>query len=799
MKYYASFFNETKRYDVLPEVKMNKILSEELDAFEFTLSTLEVKINFDFKKHNGLIPVSLFIIDEDNEEIEHKTYLSSYNYIRVEYNPDRWQCVIQAVSPAFYLQRITLPNKMITQPITNEKRSVFVELKKIMDVYAPNILIDERLQTLLNVPCPEFQFVKATLHEVLITLFAVCKLVPTMPDYNVLSYLELKETNVNHKLSDFNRFQISNNVSEYADMIDYDLENAISNEQDIETNWLLPTSDEPTITTENYYWKLPSNIYEIKRVEILGNNFEIYAYDSWVNLENENINITDYVVSKDVYDTLKTSTSVNAVEGKDYKRNNIYYENNGIYGASYRDDKYLDWLSNPQAIVNAVYWSLKDTGLNFSAIRVDNYRKILIKVKYQTEADNSRVKIVKAGVEKPINNLISNQEESYIDLINFGNQKKETINRMGNEKYLLSQNYNFIDYKLNEIPEIGDTVEKDYIIYEKQMQFYENNVIVNFILAKNFVFQTGYSGLKQVKRFTSIDKENTVVRNDLFMFNFKLEQQKENDDYYAEKILNGYGIGKEYGINLHGIRTRRNDLPVNDYAILLAVSENKTVADSVICHFQFETNYKAGDKTDLISGKDTYLKVPVSYTDLNGEFETISIFFGGHESLRNETDYFKLSQLPEIVSEYGSTHYDDFLINKDNREITSITLQFRVFGDNEKVIVYDDFMKHTGLTSHNSPFYKIYVKDFSTKTEMEKDGYKINTTTPIGELNENLTLVVNKEDLSISINNVAYVEDVGFISVGVCDQYNNLILGLNYDKRELSNQTNIKLFLNRKY
>ena len=82
---------------------------------------------------------------------------------------------------------------------------------------------------------------------------------------------------------------------------------------------------------------------------------------------------------------------------------------------------------------------------------------------------------------------------------------------------------------------------------------------------------------------------------------------------------------------------------------------------------------------------------------------------------------------------------------------------------------------------------------------MEKDGYKINTTTPIGELNENLTLIVNNEDLSININNVAYVEDVGFISVGVCDQYNNLMLGLNYDKRELSNQTNIKLFLNRKY
>ena len=798
MKYYASFFNETKRYDVLPETKINKILSKELDAFEFTLSTLEVKINFDFKKYNGLIPVSLFMVDEDNEEIEYKTYLSSYNYIRVEYNPDRWQCVIQAVSPAFYLQRITLPNKMITQPITNEKRSVFVELKKIMDVYAPNILIDERLQTLLNVPCPEFQFVKATLHEVLITLFAVCKLVPTMPDYNVLSYLELKETNVNHKLSDFNRFQISNNVSEYADMIDYDLENAISNEQDIETNWLLPTSDEPTITTENYYWKLPSNIYEIKRVEVSGNNFEIYV-NGWFNLGTENIDITNYVVSKDVYDTLKTSTSVDAVEGEEYKRNNLYYENNGIYGASYRDDKYLEWLSNPQAIVNAVYWSLKDSGLSFSDLRVDNYRKILIKVKYQTEADNSRVKIVKAGVEKPINNLISNQEESYIDLINFGNQKKETINRMGNEKYLLSQNYNFVDYKLNEIPEIGDTVEKDYIIYEKQMQFYENNVIVNFILAKNFVFQTGYSGLKQVKRFTSIDKENTVVRNDLFMFNFKLEQQKENDDYYAEKILNGYGDYKEHGINLHGIRTRRNDLPVNDYPILLAVSENKTVADSVICHFQFETNYKAGDKTDLISGKDTYLKVPVSYTDLNGEFETISIFFGGHEILRNETDYYKLSQLPQIISEYGTTHYDDFLINKDNREITSITLQFRVFGDNEKVIVYDDFMKHTGLTSHNSPFYKIYVKDFATKTEMEKDGYKINTTTPIGELNENLTLIVNNEDLSISINNVAYVEDVGFISVGVCDQYNNLILGLNYDKRELSNQTNIKLFLNRKY
>ena len=556
------FATSSKRQtlNIYPQFKMIDKFTSELDAYEFTTFPVSEELDFDFKNHNGFIPV---VLKANGEEFR-IMYLSFYKLVQQTYNPNSYAYLIQCVSPTFNLQRNTLPNKLITQPITDTKRSVWEELNKIMEVYADDITLDPDLQELMSRPCPELQFVKSTLHEILITLFAVCGLAPKMAYFNFLSYIDLKSsTNAkNWKSSEiFIRDEKSNSVESYADALDYDIENAIGEEEDITTQWIAPLSDEAFISDDNFVWKMPSDIYEIVKVEALADikYTKTDAPTNWEEAKGIVAEITDYVIPKEVWETLKESIVVGAIKGK-FKRNYLYYEGNTIYG----NHSEKEWVGSEsgKAIANAIIWyflNIDFGGLlpNYSAVAVtSDYRNILLRVTYKSQTNGLRVKIVRNGIDKPINNLISNQEESYVDINNFGSQKKEYINRIGNELYKGECNFDLskIQYLSElDIPQLGDRVDDQYIITQREMQFNENNLIVNYIMAKDYIFLTGYSGLNQMKRFTSIDTKNTVIRNDNFMYNFKIETINGNgaDDELLKKVIANYGNKSENGLMLH--------------------------------------------------------------------------------------------------------------------------------------------------------------------------------------------------------------------------------------------------------
>lgn len=798
LELYANSNTNKKTINLYPQIKVVEKLTSDLDMCEFTTISLDEELNLDFKDYNGLIPA---ILKANGEEFK-ILYIANYRNKQTSYNPNKFSYVFQAVSPTFSLQRITLPNKLITQPITNNKRTVWEELIKIMEVYADNITINNDLQELMNIPCPELQFVKSTLHETLITLFAICGLVPKMEYYYYLSYINLKSsTNAkNWLVSDlFIRDEKSNTVQEYADALDFEIENAISDDEDITTQWIKATSQDVIVGTDNFHWQLPSDIYEIVKAELYVKiNYTSFDPDSTSGSdlisEMKVLDITNNIVPKEIYDTFLVSASTSFVTERNYKRANLYYDKNIIDGATFSEGTYLGF--DVKAIQNVVQFPLKEQYEIYNGtIPIDfNLQDILLRVTYKTQANGLRVKVVKQGIDKPVNTMISNQDEAYIDINNFGSQKQELINRMGNELYTGQSIFDLskINYlsELN-IANIGDRVDNVYIITERAMQLNENSLMINYKMAKDYVYLTSYSGLNQVKRFTSIDTKNTLIRNDHFLYNYKIELNDKgfSNNYLINKIINNYGDLSENGLNLHYVKTFDNNLiALQDYYTLVT-SQNKAIADSVIVGFKFETNVKSGDS--ITKDGTIYLKEPLKYTDNNGEFKYLDLYFGAGEELRNVNDLEIVRKYPKVENVSDNLESESYLINKDNREITSINLQFRFVGDNNNVIVYNDFAKYTQLTPHKKLNYKIYAKYFEDEEEFIKNKYKINTIVPIG--NEVSTGNLKIVDNNIKINGVAV--EFGYWIIGIVDENNKLLLGVNY--LQTSAISTIDLFVNK--
>jgi hypothetical protein len=275
----------------------------------------------------------------------------------VSYKPNIYKYVIQATSPTFKLQRINLPNKTITQPINENKRTVFEEFIKILEVYG-DFGYNGNLESLLDVPCPEMSFTKSTLHEVLIALFGVCGLAPKMTDFRTIDYIDLKSNDNNNWNSEevFIRFEKNNSLENYSDCLDYDVENAISDINVVSTQWLASTSEEVLISDDNFIWKTPTDIYEIVNVKLRAENeflVETKNTDNPITLGLHELDITDYVVPKEIYETLLTSSEA-VQKDKNYKRNNLYYENNVIGGGGFSESSWIANLATQKALFNII-------------------------------------------------------------------------------------------------------------------------------------------------------------------------------------------------------------------------------------------------------------------------------------------------------------------------------------------------------------------------------------------------------------------------------------------------------------
>ena len=609
--------------------------------------------------------------------------------------PRKYNYTLELISPTIKLQRITMPNRSITQPLTGTKKTIWDVISNYRDIYYPGATLTSALETKTDsTNCPELQWNQPTFFEVMNDLLSVVDCIVTMTDFDTISYLDLKLQGSAINTAYINNFETNRGIEEYANRIEIEAKNAVYKKRNTQTyEVVIPrTTQGAVITEDNLELIMHKPIYTIEEV--------ICVYYNSYYEERKEIDITNYVVEKKVYDTYKNSISPDLVTGTDYKRNAIYFTegDNVIRGLGYTEGTWVPVLTTQRAILNI----LNNEEEQFYVIG-EGIFNLGFEIKYTTIED------VKFISEKDVPNthnsvLINNQSTSYVDISALANNQQQTVNRIGNQENQLYGRYP----TYASIPALADTYDTDYILVSRQIIFRKEYYEFTGQVLKYYVMKNLYTGLNSKKRYLQLASGNdSFISNHLTVVKSQFTKTSGTEDYVLENYLLKFATADMFP-KLAYCEVNLKDT-YNTIKLGLAGS-GYMLPKSIIYNIAFPDNYNAGmrvDKEDLFLGLGALAVVYTPYVDSDGEFESIEVvlykdftnpnFASGSmtldpdaiAALNRARDYpiidASLLDMDDIVFETGP-----LLRYKDNREITSETMQF-LFTSDSDIFIGDQY------------------------------------------------------------------------------------------------------------
>lgn len=679
----------------------------------------------------------------------------------------KWNYEIGLVSPTIKLQRIVLPNRSITQRFRGTKLTIYDVIQRFVSVYAPWATLSNALQIKTNnVICPEFQWTQPTLFEVLNDLLKVVNSVVTMPTYTQISLLDLFDRGDEVDVSKLNNMEVMQSIEEYASKLEIDAKNAVYPETNIQTyEWLmLKTTQGELMTVNNAELILAKPIYTIDRVEVL-------FYDN----EKLTTDITDYVVEKTVYNSYRASNTLNVIHDKDYKRNALWYEEgkNIIGGFGYNEDGILGINTRP-AINNILTDKL---GLSDIALNSSQIFKYGFKVWYTSTED------VKFRVNEDKKNnavMINNQESSHVDLRALARSNQDTVERIGKPIATI--------YARDYTPNIGDTMD-DYVVTSVTERVYADGTEMTAELTENYVMENMFTAIKNRKRYQQYEAKNEAFLSEhLTEYNIRVTEESGFSYSDFERFMVQVAK-KDYRIRAVVANVLYDTENVREF--ILNHSSHWLGTNAVRLNIKMDDNYSAGlrlEKETVFLIANRYSVQTTPYVDANGEFEAIELLlykafsnpnFAIDDDIWNDEAYDRARQLP-LISDGLSLGSSDIVFDtnplwryKDNREITSETLQFYFIPD-DNIFIGDLFYRHNPLTYMGDVDIDLYV--WYSTTELYEDGDQLAK----GTLWQLVTRVNNAFRASVSLETW---NALGAISWCVADEDGNIYVAMNGDGR----------------
>lgn len=667
----------------------------------------------------------------------------------VSFNPLKYTYNISLISETIKLQKVVMPNLGITQPINATQKSIYGKLKDYYDVYIskqyPELSISTKLSALTRKEiCPENLFNRPTSFEVYNTLLGKVNSIVKVKNHEI-DYIRLDQYGKPIDESKLYYVNDTQNIQEYANRLDIQVNNGISNRDNFSTIngiTLRGGEGEAVMNDDNMAIVLDKPIYDFDTIAGVYVYFR-YNYKNGESKGKSIANITDYIVEKSVYDTYLTSNTAGRIEGKNYKRNALYYVrgSNKIEGLNYNEKQLIgdSWIALYNILVNVTQNADPNVLPDFDESKIKE--NVFFKVEYKT-SESYRTNVVKDN--KYNATLIDNQTETQVDAENFGNVEQDKLNRLGNKTKIITATY----MKDEIIPELGDYIG-DYVLAEREIVYYDDYALFKGYLYKDYVRKNMFYGLNSRKRSTQIDTES-VVRNDIVNYELSFELDKQEDNTYNELkryILyplalsdNGYVFENEFVYNEFPkycfIRTFNvnGDILVKDGGFICLTPSTYASGKSNIIHFQFQDNFSSGIRlTDKVTGgrKQEYVK----YVDDYGEFETIGFSFYSNkrkdfarieegaailETIKPIADNLPLLTLEQANYISQNSNYLFGVANlelwKDNRETTALSINLN-YKDSKNVII-GSFAENTGIAYHYISRSGVYIC-YSTTDEYE--------------------------------------------------------------------------------
>lgn len=772
--------------------------------------------NIEYPVQDGII-----INDKYNEELDSaivtipytdKLALSPFDFVKIEIGDDKkyflvntWTDTTVSFSPLKYsynislisetikLQKIVCPNLAITQPIGLTPRTIADKLQQYYEVYIepqyPELTLSQELLDLCDVECPENMFSRPTMFEVFNTLLSKVNAVVKITNHSI-KYLKLDDYGNEIDTTKLYYDNETQNINEYANRLDINVENGVSKKVNhISVDGVTPrTSNNVLLTDDNMEIILEKPIYEIEKVYVYYRVNTVSGSGAYTTISD----ITDYVVEKSVYDYYYSSNSAGIIRDKGYKRNAIYYTqgSNVISGLGYSEKR---WISNSKvAIVNILNNIIGEIDLSNPDDLVledeDNIRKhIAFRIEYKT-SDNFRLNVIKENTYNAT--LIDNQSEKQVDTINYGKVEQDKLNRLGNKEKIITATY----FNNQTIPQLSDYID-DYILAQRELVIYDDYTLFKGYLYKNFIRKNLYYGLSSKKRFTQISGDfvnRDVIDNYTFTFSSQIPEIPNKYRKLISMLLIPISTGTISLKPHHALFSfydDNGDAIVNKY-VLKNISYYDCGRSNVLVA-RMNDNYSAGlEITDSVTGG--MLQKEAQYTDDYGEFKSYSISIYASSNGDFARQWFDIettkgisNKLPYISVADWATYFAPYQtsilsklennIYKDNREVFGYVANLNFLDTNE--VIVGNFSSYTGLITNRLTNVKFCYSLF--------DKYVSGDTMGLGNavnMSISTTNYTNWVNNNTSFNSIEFTTDADtsdWVSFGVLDADNNLILGIN--------------------
>ena len=696
--------------------------------------------------------------------------------------------------------------------------SVDIEYTQSHDFFNKHTFSQRVISKFNEIDCPEMQWNTPTLREVITDLMMVADCIPIVRNNVIDYIDLTKKNNDISSNSHINYIQRSQSAEDYVSELKMDIVNGMQLEQQnllkttvVSTPWMTLKADDNgyIVTSKNPCLFTQNPILNIKHLymRFMCKRREATAAQTWTQYITEytvdlcNVHDKRLVYEKSEYNVLPIERWANA--SSDYnldiitQNKTIYFErgSNVISGFATETKKAFGFGS----MQNTIEWikmiiakaddTATDQAVDYS--KVNLFYSTFFKVEYETTTNC----VFTAGKELPLAHkrvIADNQTNSYVNVYNQGFLEYQKANRLGNKQLMINARYED-DY--SNIIKIGDYYN-DSVVYQTQYKIYEHHIDINAVATKDYILRDYFTGVKaRIRSWSIASGSEAFIRHDLLKYylEFDTVRREEYCDLlyplaydFLYSIKDAFLDEPAYCINYCAMYTKnyRNLYPESDDGtdqnMYLPEVVSRLVGNSLVFTFGSEDNYQLGkrnkdnikssdiDTNDICTVDDNYVQdygglplQPLRYVDSNGEFEDIGFTLFNDitdaSNTCNSTDFI-LNAFQRTVgqtSEIENINFNDKLrINKDNREITKVSVQFEVCSRTNNIVFTRRFLEEQRFIRKGffvRGRYKLFYK--------ETDDYDFrNTSLPSDAISK--TLYYDNQIVLTNIDNLTTRVDI---------------------------------------
>jgi hypothetical protein len=524
---------------------LNERLDEELDSGT---------IIFYNAIENEYVPMSLVEVYVKNNQTPDQYFLiNSDQVLLTSKDLNIYQHTITLIEPTKLLERIIVDNVSFTQPINVDltRYTLTDVLNRIKDITpletsekhtaTRRFSFNSQLLNEFNIKAPQFFFSNSNLFQVLAEVFKYRNSIPRIATYtNNLPVVSADDFNkvlsVINTLTGYNEKARSNNVENYVNKIETNIENGITDfiERYPANQIYAPlTTENFVMTTNDIIFILPKKIYKIKSLKVLMYYRDTQAFsgeggqdynplkirDYGRRIDFRSVDLTSLLFEEQIFNTLPIDDpSVQSQRGSFVFKQG----DNKIIGFGVAYPQF--WGQFPTTTFEGVYDDIFSVNItrgtethvynNFlqqpfigSGLLDGNF--VGFQVEYYPYVDQ-RAEVYR---ETPFSNnndsLIVNQSGKAIDINRLLTNTQTTLDRMGNGDLVLEKSIKDYDDRFR----VGQLTTDNYIVTSVETTIEENFFLSKAILTKNFNRLSQFVGVDREYRQYEIPFNETVKRN----------------------------------------------------------------------------------------------------------------------------------------------------------------------------------------------------------------------------------------------------------------------------------------------